>query len=118
LGFIGGELHFSDHYIHSVIAVLGHDLRQTQFELEIENPIKTPTKMGFSPTLCVGYLGTRYPKEALRPPKNGPPAKQFGRKEQKATWGCPAKPTGPSNKCLPSNPARRGHRPTGRRATQ
>jgi hypothetical protein len=69
LGFIGGELHFSDHYIHSVIAVLGRDLRQTQFELEIENPIKTPTKMGFSPTLCVGYLGTRYPNEALRPPK-------------------------------------------------
>jgi hypothetical protein len=48
---IGGELHFSNHQIHSVLAVFGRGLGRTQFEFEIENPIKTPTKMGFS--ICV-----------------------------------------------------------------
>jgi hypothetical protein len=31
-------LHFSDHCIHSVVAVFGRGLRRTQFELEIQNP--------------------------------------------------------------------------------
>jgi hypothetical protein len=47
-----------------------------------------------------------------RPPKNGPPAKQFGGKAQKATRGQPTKSTDPSNKCSLSNLARRGCRPT------
>jgi hypothetical protein len=37
-GLIGGQLHFSDHCIHSVVADFGHGSRRTQFELEIENP--------------------------------------------------------------------------------
>jgi hypothetical protein len=60
----------------------------------------------------VGYLGTWYPKKALRPPKNGPRTRRFGRKAQKATRGWSAKSTGPSNKCPQSNPTRRGCRPT------
>jgi hypothetical protein len=56
------------------------------------------------PMRPVGYLGTAYPKKALRPPKNGPPVKRFGGKAQKNTRGYPAKPTGPPNKVdnLPS----------------
>jgi hypothetical protein len=41
-GLIGGELHFSDHYIRPLGAVFGRDLRRTQFKLVLENPNKTP----------------------------------------------------------------------------
>jgi hypothetical protein len=46
-GLIGGELHLLDHCIHPVVVVLGHGFRRTRFELVFQNPIKTPTKMGF-----------------------------------------------------------------------
>jgi hypothetical protein len=46
-GLIGGELHLSDHCGHPVVAVFGRDLRWTQFELILENLIKTLAKTGF-----------------------------------------------------------------------
>jgi hypothetical protein len=46
-GLICGELHFSDHCIHPIVVDFGRGLRKTQFELVLENPIKTSTKMGF-----------------------------------------------------------------------
>jgi hypothetical protein len=52
------------------------------------------------------YLGTRYPKKALRPLKNGPLAKQFGGKTQKATWRRPIKQMSveqPNEARLPTN---------------
>ena len=47
MGLIGGELHFSDHYIRPLGAVFGRDLRRTQFELVLENPNKTPISAVF-----------------------------------------------------------------------
>jgi hypothetical protein len=47
-GLIGGELHFLDHCIHSIIADFGHDLRRTQFKLVLESPNKTPILTVFS----------------------------------------------------------------------
>jgi hypothetical protein len=40
LGFIGGELHYSDHCIHLVVTDFSRDLRKTQFELVLKNPTK------------------------------------------------------------------------------
>jgi hypothetical protein len=58
--WIGGELHFSNHCIHLVLAVFCLGLGRTQFEFEIENPIKTPTEMGFSicSFFCVAGVDT------------------------------------------------------------
>ena len=47
-GLIGGELLSTNHFIHIVVVVCGLDVRRIEFELEIEIPIKTLSKMGFS----------------------------------------------------------------------
>jgi hypothetical protein len=54
---IGGELHFSDHCTR-LDGVLGRDLGRTQFELEIENPNKTPPEWDFwvRLDLCVAWV--------------------------------------------------------------
>jgi hypothetical protein len=52
------ELHFADHEIHFVVADFCRGLRRTQFGLEIANPNKTPTEMGFLiRTLIFEFLG-------------------------------------------------------------
>jgi hypothetical protein len=41
-GLFGGEFSLLNHCLHSIVADCGRELRRTQFELEKENPNKTP----------------------------------------------------------------------------
>jgi hypothetical protein len=75
-------------------------------------PLHNSKELHKGPGAAIGYLGTEYPKKAPRPPKSGPPAKQFSRKAQKTTRGRPTKLIDPSNTYPRSDPARRSCRPT------